>query len=423
MMSNKYIQRDDDLRRLLSENKPVPNQEFCFAVKTTVSRLSEKKGIGIQTLRVRRPVIYAVLLGLVCLLLTACTAYAAISLYRRVFQEGIRGTEEQINTHHSSYSEQREQMEGLSPEAAAHMDTWLDFQATEDAGMLAILRGVAESAIPIEQIAKDAILSEFSVYTSPGMEENGGADLYFGVVAPANQLLPEEISVKVNGRKKMGIQWNVPMQSTNNEQYRIYTIPFSQIGWLPDQALISVFIADESFVFQYDFTNGSRHLPKDNTEREQWLEENERMQSKLEEFRSGLTITNVNDARTVHDIEVSVSSVELIGDSLCITVSLHSVASEKLHFDMRRIALSVQGVDYERGHNLFVFSETMDSGDLSPLQTQDVIWHILMPCAIEELNAASNLTLSFVMSIQKNVGEEMNETESENFVLSFEVQE
>lgn len=427
MMYDADVQRDDALGKLLSENKPVPDQAFCLTVQKVISGLSEKKGWRIRAFRVKRPLAYGLLVASVSLLLCACATFTAVNLYRRVFKSALIGTEEQAVLHQSEYPEQRQQVEALPPEEAAEMDAWLDFRATEDAAALANMRGVVENAVPIGQRSNEIILSEFSAFSLQGEDESGCANLYFGVAAPSTKRLPEELTVTINGREAKGALWDVPTQHTDDEQLHIYEVTYPQLGWLPKQALLSVFVEAESFVFQYDFEKSTALLPTTAAEKEEWLAENEQALAALKRYCEGVTIACADEPHLAHGVTATISTVALQENALRVTLGLRSDTADEMRFDIQKLSLSLHDVTYERGRSLFVTRETPDSGELHAFQTQEATWKIILPCPVEEVVAASPVTLSFVLSTQRITEEgeagEADEAKREEMMFAITLQE
>lgn len=152
-MEYSYIlEKNDVFAQLMKESRPLPDAAFVSCVRSTLGSLSEKRWDGVRLFRCRRPFAFAAIVALL-LLLCACTAYAAVSLYRNVFgqaKEQMRETKEQ---HEAAYPSIRAEIENDTSEQAGKIDMWLDFQATEDAGMLRVMETIFYKGImPSEKV-------------------------------------------------------------------------------------------------------------------------------------------------------------------------------------------------------------------------------------------------------------------------------
>lgn len=373
-MEYSYIlEKNDVFAQLMKESRPLPDAAFVSCVRSTLGSLSEKRWDGVRLFRCRRPFAFAAIVALL-LLLCACTAYAAVSLYRNVFgqaKEQMRETKEQ---HEAAYPSIRAEIENDTSEQAGKIDMWLDFQATEDAGMLRVMEAISDNAVAVGQQEGSLILSEFCFYTASGTKDTVMQQLFVGMVAPLQKEMPDSIEIAVNGHAKEAWKENFPLKGSDTERYAIYSIPWMQE--LPDAMLITARTQESDFCFKYDRQREKALLPKDEQERQAWFSESARLSEQV-----GLPLKVDFDKApvTVKGITADVKDISIDNSALTVMLSLTAAEGSSGSVRFNNITVNIDGTTYRIGENLFVKRVLPDDVDLCSGDSAETCWEIQLP--------------------------------------------
>ena len=379
-MEYSYIlEKNDAFAQLMKESRPLPDAAFVSCVQSTLGGLSEKRWDGVRLLRRRRPVAFAAIVALL-LLLCACTAYAAVSLYKNVFGQASEQMREAKEQHEAAYPSIRAEIENDTSEQASEMDMWLDFQATEDAGMLHVMEAISDNAVAVGQQEGAFILSEVCFYTPSGTKDTVMQQLFVGMVAPMQKEMPESIEIAVNGHVKEAWKDNFPLKSSDTERYAIYSIPWMQE--LPDDMLIMIRTQGDDFCFKYDRQSAQALLPKDEQERQAWLSESARLSEQV-----GLPLKVGFDKAPVTVMGITADIQDISIDNSALTVMLSLTAAEGSSGSVRfnNITVNIDGMPYRIGENLFVKRVLPDDVDLSSGDSAETCWEIQLPVSPGDL--------------------------------------
>lgn len=383
-MEYSYIlEKNDAFEQLMKESRPLPDAAFVSCVQSTLGGLSEKRWDGVRLLRCRRPIAFAAIVALL-LLLCACTAYAAVSLYKNVFGQASEQMRETKEQHEAAYPSIRAEIENDTSEQASEMDMWLDFQATEDAVMLRVMEAISDNAAAVGQQEGELILSEFCFYTPAGTNDAVTQRLFVGMAAPLQRKMPGSVEIAVNGHMKEAVKESFPLKGNDTEQYAVYSTPWMQE--LPCNMLITLSTQDSDFCFKYDRQANKVQLPKDEQERKAWLSESARLSEMaclpLKIAFDGAPVTVMGITAAVKDVSV---------DDSALTVMLSLTAGEGASGSVRlgSIKVNIDGKTYRAGENLFIKRLLPDDVEMHPMHSAETCWEIQLPISPENIDGRS----------------------------------
>ena len=379
-MEYSYIlEKNDAFAQLMKESRPLPDAAFVSCVQSTLGGLSEKRWDGVRLLRRRRPVAFAAIVALL-LLLCACTAYAAVSLYKNVFGQASEQMRETKEQHEAAYPSIRAEIENDTSKQASEMDMWLDFQATEDAVMLRVMEAISDNAVAVGQQEGELILSEFCFYTPAGTNDAVTQRLFVGMAAPLQRKMPDSVEIAVNGHMKEAVKESFPLKGNDTEHYAVYSTPWMQE--LPCNILITLSAQYSDFCFKYDRQADKVQLPKDEQERKAWLSESARL-SEL----AGLPLKIAFDGApvTVMGITAAVKDVSVDDSALTVMLSLTAAEGSSGSVRFNNITVNIDGTPYRIGENLFVKRVLPDDVDLSSGDSAETWWEIQLPVSPGDL--------------------------------------
>lgn len=383
-MEYSYIlEKNDAFEQLMKESRPLPDAAFVSCVQSTLGGLSEKRWDGVRLLRRRRPVAFAAIVALL-LLLCACTAYAAVSLYKDVFGQAREQVRETKERHETAYPSIRAEIENDTSEQAREMDMWLDFQATEDAGMLRVMEAISDNAVAVGQQEGELILSEFCFYTPAGTNDAVTQRLFVGMAAPLQRKMPDSVEIAVNGHMKEAVKESFPLKGNDTEQYAVYSTPWMQE--LPDDMLIIIRTQDNDFCFKYDRQADKVQFPKDEQERKAWLSESARLSELV-----GLPLKIAFDGAPVTVMGITAAVKDVSVDDSALTVMLSLTAGEGASGSVRlgSIKVNINGKTYRMGENLLVKRLLPDDVELHPMHSAETCWEIHLPISPENIDGGS----------------------------------
>lgn len=377
------LDKKDAFARLMKENRPLPDAAFICRVQSTLGNLPKKKLDGVRLFRRRRPFAFAAIAALI-ILLCACTAYAAVSLYKNVFgqaREQMRETKEQ---HEAAYPSIRAEIENDASEQAREMDMWLDFQATEDAVMLRVMEAISDNAVAVGQQEGELILSEFCFYTPAGTNDVVTQRLFVGMAAPLQRKIPDSVEIAVNGHMKEAVKESFPLKGNDTEHYAVYSTPWMQE--LPCNILITLSAQDSDFCFKYDRQADKVQLPKDEPERKAWLSESARLSELV-----GLPLKIAFDGAPVTVMGITAAVKDVSVDDSALTVMLSLTAGEGASGSVRlgSIKVNIDGKTYRMGENLLVKRLLPDDVELHPMHSAETCWEIQLPISPENIDGRS----------------------------------
>lgn len=383
MEFNYILDKKDAFARLMKENRPLPDAAFICRVQSTLGNLPKKKLDGVRLFRRRRPFAFAAIAALI-ILLCACTAYAAVSLYKDVFGQAREQMRETKERHETAYPSIRAEIENDTSEQAREMDMWLDFQATEDAGMLRVMEAISDNAVAVGQQEGELILSEFCFYTPAGTNDAVTQRLFVGMAAPLQRKMPDSVEIAVNGHVKEAWKGNFPLKSSDTERYAIYSIPWMQE--LPDDMLIIIRTQGNDFCFKYDRQSVQALLPKDEQERKAWLSESARL-SEL----AGLPLKIAFDGAPVTVMGITAAVKDVSVDDSALTVMLSLTAGEGVSGSVKlgSIKVNINGKTYRMGESLLVKRLLPDDVELHPMHSVETCWEIQLPISPENIDGRS----------------------------------
>ncbi|MDO4544350.1 MAG: hypothetical protein Q4C01_07335 [Clostridia bacterium] len=401
MESNLYFTNDDRFGRLLKENAPLPSEAFNRRIADTLLEIRTPAPSRIRSFALKKPLAFVAIMALI-LALCVGTAFAAVELFRNVFGNAETQIEEKIGTAQEQYPELKEGMEGMAPEDAAALDAKLDFEATSDASMRAIMQAVSCNAVIVGQESAGIILSEFSVYDAEGVELVLARHLYFGLAMPIEMSFEKSATVCIDGYEVLAIRSEMPLKSSQTEQYALFEcIPNRSAQGLPVQSLITLEMGGAAFCFRYDWSEKSVAVPQSDEELLSWLSEAEGL--KVSVLEAGCVYPSgsvTKDGFTVQLCELAID-----GNVLRLSAEI-SADGDKIGMRalVNDIAITIRGYEYRIGVELFVVRLLPDDFDFSTGTTQRISYELTLPYHANELKG-EELLFGFTLKARAQAAE------------------
>ena len=337
MKSDLSAERDERLERLLREARPEPDAAFSAGVRTALAGLPSG---GTRVRRVPKAVIILAVI-LITLALGMGVAYAS-GVFRNIFGSARANVEERIEEYEATYDEKREQMQEMDEMESAELDMEMDWQSMKNAGDLIAMTMAEQHAVEIEQEVSGLVLSEFSAAVHGQYEPGWIWQMYMSFSAPADYEYVYDMRVTVDGMELSGNRADLPVTPTEETVNPAIYECWTTLDWtaLPETSLITVELDGRSFCFVYKWSDESFVLPKNDAEREEWLDTSR----KLTEAFTALKVTPITGGLYANDIHASVVSAEFVGNRLV-------------------LKLEVSVPDSLRNHDINIFSADLRIGE------------------------------------------------------------
>ena len=324
MKSDSRVDKDDRLEKLLREARPEPDAAFSTGVRTALAGLPAG---GTRVRRVPKAVIILAVI-LITLALGMGVAYAS-GAFRNIFGSARAKVEERIEEYEATYDEKREQMQDMDEMEAAELDMEMDWQSEKNAGDLIAMTLAEQHAVEIEQEVSGLVLSEFSAAVHELYEPGWIWQMYMSFSAPEDYEYVYDMRVTVDGMELAGNRADLPVTPTEETVNPAIYECWTTLDWtsLPETSLISVELDGRSFCFIYKWSDESFVLPKNDAEREEWLDTNR----KLTEAFTALKVTPITGGLYADEINASIVSAELVGNRLVLKLEISVPDSRRSH--------------------------------------------------------------------------------------------